>query len=51
MDIQIKYGRAGKERFELTQKGTVEIFMEPFGQYKGLYFHPSSSEAVPKNSS
>jgi hypothetical protein len=51
MDIKIKYGRLGKERFELNQKGTVEIFMESFGQYKGLYFHPETNEAIPRSSS
>lgn len=44
MDITVKYGLPGKERFEMKQKGTVEIFMESFGQYKGLYFHPTPNE-------
>jgi hypothetical protein len=44
MDITVKYGLPGRENFEITQKGTVEIFMEPFGQIKGIYFHPASSE-------
>jgi hypothetical protein len=44
VDITIKYGLPGKERFEMKQKGTVEIFMESFGQYKGLYFHPAPNE-------
>jgi len=40
MDIKIKYGLPGEEQFDLTQKGTVEVFMEPFGYLKGVYFHP-----------
>lgn len=51
MDIKIKYGRPGKEQFELDQKGTVEIFMESYGHFKGMYFHPETSEAVPRSSS
>jgi hypothetical protein len=44
MEITVKYGLPGKEHFEIRQKGTVEIFMEAFGHYKGMYFHPASSE-------
>jgi hypothetical protein len=44
MEIIIKYGLPGKEYFEIKQKGTVEIFMESFGQYKGLYFHPAAPD-------
>jgi len=50
MDITVKYGLPGKEHFEMRQTGTVEIFMEPYGFFKGLYFHPASSEAVPTSS-
>jgi hypothetical protein len=51
IDIRIKYGRPGRERFELDQRGTVEIFMESYGLYKGMYFHPETSEAIPRSSS
>jgi hypothetical protein len=44
MDIIVKYGLPGKERFEIRQHGTVEIFMEPYGQLKGVYFHPNPTE-------
>jgi hypothetical protein len=44
MDITVKYGLPGKEHFEISQKGSVEIFMEPYGLLKGIYFHPASSE-------
>jgi hypothetical protein len=52
LDITIHYGRPGREKFvlnqkgtvEIFQKGTVEIFMETYGHFKGLYFHPASSE-------
>jgi hypothetical protein len=44
MDITVKYGLSGKEHFEIHQKGTVEIFMEPYGLFKGLYFHPAPDE-------
>ena len=47
MDITVKYGLPGKEHFEIRHHGTVEIFVEPFGQYKGIYFHPVGETAVP----
>lgn len=48
MDVMIKYGLPGKEHFEIRQTGTVEIFMEGFGQFKGLYFHPAQgNDGVP----
>jgi hypothetical protein len=53
MDITVQYGLPGKEHFEMNQKGTVEIFVEPYGFYKGMYFHPTSNEGgtVPRSSS
>ncbi len=45
MDMTIKYGLPGKEHFEIVHKGTVEIFMEPYGLMKQVYFHPASSES------
>jgi hypothetical protein len=53
MDIKIKYGILGRERIEMNHKGTVEIFLEPYGLSKGIYFHPASSEedSVPRSSS
>jgi hypothetical protein len=45
MDITVKYGLPGKEHFEINHKGTVEIFMEPYGLLKGLYFHPAPTES------
>lgn len=47
MDIVMKYGLPGKEKYEIRHHGTVEIFVEPYGQFKGLYFHPASETAVP----
>jgi len=44
MDLTIKYGLPGREHFEIKQEGTVEVFMESFGHFKGMYFHPVSSE-------
>jgi hypothetical protein len=43
IDMTIKYGLPGDEKFEMTYKGTVEIFMETYGFLKGIYFHPESS--------
>jgi hypothetical protein len=43
MDITLKYGLPRKEHFEIHHKGTVEIFMEPYGLLKGVYFHPAYS--------
>jgi len=51
MDIKVKYGLPGKERFEIRHKGAVEIFMEPYGLLKQVYFHPASSEVPPRGSS
>ena len=47
MDITVKYGLPGKENFEIRQKGTVEIFMEQYGHFKGLYFHPDPDTDSP----
>lgn len=47
MDILIRYGLPGDERFEIHQKGTVEIFMEQYGHFKGLYFHPDPETDSP----
>jgi hypothetical protein len=47
MDISVSYGVPGKEKFEIHHKGTVEIFMEPYGQLKQIYFHPASSIEAP----
>jgi hypothetical protein len=44
-DITVKYGLQGKERFEIHHKGTVEIFMEPYGLLKNVYFHPDPLES------
>ena len=44
MDITVKYGLPGRENFEIHWKGTVEIFMEQYGQLKVVYFHPASSD-------
>lgn len=50
MDMTVKYGLPGREHFEIRQKGTVEIFMEPYGLLNGIYFHPTSSDAgLPDN--
>jgi hypothetical protein len=51
IDITVKYGLPGKERFEINYKGTVEIFMERYGHFKGLYFHPAPNrtDAVPRS--
>lgn len=43
IDVTVKYGLPGDERFEIRHKGTVEIFMESYGFLKGLYFHPAPS--------
>ena len=40
IDMKIKYGYKGNENLELIHKGTVEIFFEPSGAVKQLYFHP-----------
>jgi len=51
IDMTVKYGLPGKESFEIRQKGTVEIFMEPYGFFKGMYFHPvADNDAVPRSS-
>ncbi len=47
MDIVVKYGLPGKEKYEIRHHGTVEIFVEPFGQFKGLYFHPTTDSDSP----
>lgn len=47
MDILVKYGLPGKEKYEIRHHGTVEIFVEPYGQFKGIYFHPASESATP----
>jgi hypothetical protein len=47
IDITLKYGLPGKEKFDIRQKGTVEVFMESYGFYKGLYFHPDPTESDP----
>jgi hypothetical protein len=49
MDIVVKYGLPGKENYEIRHHGTVEIFVEPFGQYKGIYFHPASETGKPSD--
>jgi hypothetical protein len=43
IDIVIKYGMPGNERFTLTHRGTVEVFMEETGMLKVVYFHPMLS--------
>jgi len=45
IDLKINYGLPGKEHFEMQHKGTVEIFMEPYGLLKQVYFHPESSKS------
>lgn len=47
MDIIVKYGLPGKEKYEIRQHGTVEVFVEPYGQFKGIYFHPASETEAP----
>ena len=47
MDMTVRYGLPGKENFEIRQKGTVEIFMEQYGHFKGLYFHPDPETDSP----
>jgi hypothetical protein len=42
MDFTIKYGRSKDEKYVIHHKGPVEIFMEPSGPVRQVYFHPES---------
>ena len=42
-EMVIKYGKPGKAKYFLHHTGTVDIFMEPSGFMRGLYFHPRVS--------
>lgn len=42
MNLVIKYGHPGRERYTLIHKGNVEVFFEPNGFMRGLYFHPAN---------
>lgn len=45
INITIRYGKPGDEKYTLVHNGTVEVFMEPVGFLKGVYFHPASAAA------
>ena len=47
VDITIKYGRPGKEKFEFSVKGNVEIMIEENGKFSGLSFAPQQSAQSP----
>ena len=40
IDFTIKYGRPKEEKYLIRHRGPVEIFMEPSGPLRSIYFHP-----------